>query len=60
MLKLEKSNGRLPKRISATRMQLATATHIIDVFAASLSFTSSATDGNVRALAVGIYEEVSP
>jgi hypothetical protein len=40
-------------------MQHATATHIKDVLAASLSVTSSATNGNVRTLAVGIYEEVS-
>jgi hypothetical protein len=59
LLKLEKANGRASKRISATRMQHATATHIKDVLAASLSVTSSATNGNVRTLAVGIYEEVS-
>ncbi|WP_242167220.1 MULTISPECIES: NAD synthetase [unclassified Pseudomonas] len=57
LLKLEKANGRLPKRISATRMQQATTNHIMDVFSASLSFTSSAANGHVRTLAVGIYEE---
>ncbi|MFB3303966.1 NAD synthetase [Pseudomonas sp. AMR01] len=57
-LKLEKAAGRVPKRISATQMQRATVIHIMDVAAASLSFTSSAANGNVRALAIGIYEEV--
>ncbi|MCS3510993.1 NAD synthetase [Pseudomonas grimontii] len=59
LLKLEKAKGRLPKRISAAKMQHATATHIIDVLTATLSFTSSATNGNVRTLAIGIYEELS-
>lgn len=59
LLKLEKSASRVAKRISATQMQHATATHIMDVLAASLSFTSSATSGNVRTLAMGIYEELS-
>ena len=59
LLKLEKANGRAPKRISARRMQHTTATHIKDVLAASLSVTSSAANGNVRTLAMGIYEEVS-
>ncbi|MBA1296166.1 NAD synthetase [Pseudomonas lurida] len=59
LLKLEKAKGRLPKRISAAKMQHATATHIMDVLAATLSFTSSATNGNVRTLAIGIYEELS-
>lgn len=58
LLKLEKAAGRAPKRISATQMQRATVIHIMDVAAASLSFTSSAANGNVRALAIGIYEEV--
>ncbi|MEW5716409.1 NAD synthetase [Pseudomonas sp. SB113] len=59
LLKLEKAKGRFPKRISAAKMQHATATHIIDVLTATLSFTSSATNGNVRTLAIGIYEELS-
>ncbi|TFY84451.1 NAD synthetase [Pseudomonas kairouanensis] len=59
LLKLEKASGNVTKRISATRMQQATAVHILDVAAASLSFTSSTVSGNTRTLALGIYEEVS-
>ena len=59
VVQLEKAKGRFPKRISAAKMQHATATHIIDVLTATLSFTSSATNGNVRTLAIGIYEELS-
>ncbi|WP_428552844.1 NAD synthetase [Pseudomonas edaphica] len=60
LLKLEKANGKLSKRISAAAMQHATATHIMDALAASLSFTSSATNRNLKTLAVGVYEEVNP
>lgn len=59
LIKLEKAAGRVAKRISSTRMQQATAVHILDTVAASLSFTSSAISGNIRTLALGIYEEVS-
>lgn len=58
LLKLEKAAGNVPKRISATRMQQATAIHIMDAAAASLSLTSSAITGSVRTLALGVYEEV--
>jgi len=59
-LKLEKANGNAPKRVSARHMKQATAVHIMEATAASLSFTSSAMSGNVRTLAIGIYEEVMP
>ncbi len=59
LLKLEKASGNISKGISATRMRQATAAHIIDVVAASMSFTSSAMSGNVKTLALGLYEEVN-
>lgn len=58
-LKLEKAAGNVPKRISATQMQQATAAHIMDAAATSLSLTSSAITGNVRTLALGVYEEIN-
>ncbi|MFL1502551.1 NAD synthetase [Pseudomonas sp. O64] len=58
-LKLEKAAGNLPKRISATQIQQATAAHIMDAAAASLSLTSSTISGNVRTLALGVYEEIN-
>ena len=58
-LKLEKAAGNLPKRISATQIQQATAAHIMDAAAASLGLTSSAISGNVRTLALGVYEEIN-
>ncbi|MDQ0669206.1 hypothetical protein [Pseudomonas sp. W2I6] len=37
----------------------AATNHIRDALAATLGFTSSAVSGNVKTLAIGIYEEVS-
>ncbi len=59
LLKLEKASGNVTKRISAIQMQRATAAHKMDIAAALLGFTSSTVSGNVRTLALGIYEEVN-
>lgn len=59
LLKLKQASGAASKRISATQMQQATTNHIRDALAATLGFTSSALSGNVKTLAIGIYEEVS-
>lgn len=59
LLKLKQASGAATKRISATQMQKATTNHIRDALAATLGFTSSAMSGNVKTLAIGIYEEVS-
>lgn len=40
-------------------MKQATANHIRDAWAATLGFTSSAMTGNVKTLAIGLYEEVA-
>jgi len=60
LLKLKQAAGTASKRISATHMQRATATHIRDACAGILGITSSAMSGNVKTLAIGIYEEVRP
>ncbi|MEX5627553.1 NAD synthetase [Pseudomonas marginalis] len=59
LLKLEKASGNVAKRISAIQMQRANAAHKMDIAAALLGFTSSTVSGNVRTLALGIYEEVN-
>jgi hypothetical protein len=59
LLKLEKASGNVAKRISAIQMQRATAAHNMDIAAALLGFTSSTVSGNIRTLALGIYEEVN-
>lgn len=59
LLKVKQANRVLPKRISATEMQLATVNHIRDALAATLGFASSSMPGNIKTLAIGIYEEAS-
>jgi len=60
LLKLKQAAGTLSKRISAIQMQRATTHHIRDACAGILGITSSAISGNVRTLAIGLYEEVRP
>ena len=57
LLKLKQAAGTATKRISATNMQQATSNHIKDVLAATLGFSSSMASGNVKTLAIGLYEE---
>ncbi|WP_448650497.1 NAD synthetase [Pseudomonas fluorescens] len=59
LLKVRQATGVLPKRISATEMQLATVNHIRDATAATLGFASSSIPGKIKTLAIGVYEEVS-
>ena len=59
ILKVKQANRTLPKRISATEMQLATAHHKREALAAAVGFASSSMPGNIKALAIGIYEEAS-
>ncbi|WP_455825937.1 NAD synthetase [Pseudomonas graminis] len=59
LLKVKQANKVLPKWISATEMQLATVNHIRDALAATLGFASSSLPGNIKTLAIGIYEETN-
>lgn len=60
LLKLKQATGSLPKRLSATEIRASTTSHIRDAVAGALGLGSSAMSGNVRTLAIGIYEEVMP
>lgn len=59
LLKVRQATGVLPKRISATEMQLATVNHIRDATAATLGFASSSIPGKIKTLAIGVYEEAN-
>ncbi|TFY90695.1 NAD synthetase [Pseudomonas nabeulensis] len=59
LLKVKQASRALPKRISAIEMQMATVNHIREAVAATLGFASSSMPGNIKTLAIGIYEEVS-
>jgi hypothetical protein len=53
-------SGRYPKRYSDPALNHALRLKLKEAIAASFSFSGSALSGTARALAVGIYEEVSP
>ncbi|MGZ0714188.1 NAD synthetase [Pseudomonas palleroniana] len=58
MLKLKQLSGELPKRFTPTEVRHATVTAIKDALGATIGFTGSAVSGNVRTIAVGLYEEI--
>lgn len=58
LLKLKQAAGTATKRISATQMKRITATHISDSVAGIFGVTSSAVSGNIKPLAIGLYEEI--
>ncbi|WP_248732260.1 NAD synthetase [Pseudomonas sp. MWU13-2517] len=58
MLKLKQLSGELPKRFTPTEVRHATVTAIKDAVGATVGFTGSAVSGNVRTIAVGLYEEI--
>ncbi|PRA30733.1 NAD synthetase [Pseudomonas poae] len=57
MIKLKQLSGDLPKRFTPTEVKHATVTQIKDALGAVIGFTGSAVSGNVRTIAVGLYEE---
>ncbi|WLI12107.1 MULTISPECIES: NAD synthetase [Pseudomonas] len=57
MIKLKQLSGELPRRFTPTEVKHATVTQIKDALGAAIGFTGSAISGNVRTIAVGLYEE---
>ncbi|MBJ2213681.1 MULTISPECIES: NAD synthetase [Pseudomonas] len=57
MIKLKQLSGELPKRFKPTEVKHATVTQIKDALGAAIGFTGSAVSGNVRTIAIGLYEE---
>ncbi|MGU9829254.1 NAD synthetase [Pseudomonas sp. LF242] len=58
MLKLKQLSGEATKRFTPTQVKHATVTQIKDALGAAIGFTGSAISGNVRTVAVGLYEEI--
>lgn len=58
LLKLRQRSGGLVKRYSATEINHATVTQIRDSLGAAIGLTGSSLSGNIRTLAVGLYEEL--
>ncbi|MCF5689580.1 NAD synthetase [Pseudomonas sp. PA-1-3F] len=57
MIKLKQLSGELPKRFTPTEVKHVTVTQIKDALGAAIGFTGSAVSGNVRTIAIGLYEE---
>ncbi|MBT2339656.1 MULTISPECIES: NAD synthetase [Pseudomonas] len=58
MLKLKQLAGELPKRFTPTQMKHATVTQIKDSLGAAIGLTGSSLSGNIKTIAVGLYEEL--
>jgi len=58
LVRLRQLAGELPKRISNTEIRQATLHQIRDSLGATLGFAGSAYSGNVKSIAVGLYEEI--
>ena len=57
MIKLKQLSGEFPNRFTPTEVKHATVTQIKDALGAAIGFTGSAVSGNVRTIAIGLYEE---
>lgn len=58
MLKLKQLSGELPKRFTPTQLNHSTKTQIKDSLGATAGLVGSAYTGNVKTIAVGLYEEI--
>ncbi|NWA00492.1 NAD synthetase [Pseudomonas gingeri] len=58
MLKLKQLAGELPKRFTPTQLKHATVTQIKDSLGAAIGLLGSSLSGNVKTIAVGLYEEL--
>ncbi|MDO7898074.1 NAD synthetase [Pseudomonas citrulli] len=57
MLKLKQLAGELPKRFTAAELKHGTITQIKDSLGAAIGLSGSALSGNVKTIAIGLYEE---
>ncbi|MGA9701808.1 NAD synthetase [Pseudomonas sp.] len=59
MIKLKQMAGEIPKRHTSAEVRRATLLQMLDVLGAISSVAGSVRSGNVRIIAVGLYEEIS-
>ncbi|MCS3419606.1 hypothetical protein M2399_004633 [Pseudomonas sp. BIGb0450] len=59
LIKLKQKMGDMPKRYTSSEIRQGTIAQIQDALGAALSVAGSAMSGNIRTIAVGLYEEVS-
>jgi hypothetical protein len=58
MIRLKQLAGGLPKRYTPTQLRHGTVTQIQDSLGAALGLAGSALSGNVKTIAIGLYEEM--
>lgn len=58
MIRLKQLAGELPKRYTPTQLKHGTVTQIQDSLGAALGLIGSTLSGNVKTIAVGLYEEM--
>ncbi|WP_330208999.1 NAD synthetase, partial [Pseudomonas sp. Z13] len=59
LIKLKQRMGDMPRRYSSAEIRQGTIAQIQDAIGAALGVAGSAMSGNIRTIAVGLYEEVS-
>jgi hypothetical protein len=59
MMKLKQMAGEIPKRHTSAEVRRATLLQMLDVLGAISSVAGSVRSGNIRIIAVGLYEEIS-
>ncbi|MBS7841392.1 NAD synthetase [Pseudomonas fluorescens] len=59
MIKLKQLAGEIPKRHTSADVRRATLLQMFDALSAVTSIAGSAGSGNIRIIAVGLYEEIS-
>jgi len=59
MIRLKQLAGKMPKRFTPAEVKQGTVLQIQDAQGAALGVASSSMSGNIRTVAVGIYEEMT-
>lgn len=59
MIRLKQLAGKMPKRFTPAEVKQGTVLQIQDALGAALGVASSSMSGNIRTVAVGIYEEMT-
>lgn len=59
MIKLKQLAGEIPKRYTSAEVRSVTLLQMLDAFGALFSIAGSVRSGNIRIIAIGLYEEIA-
>jgi transcription antitermination factor NusA-like protein len=59
MIKLKQLAGDMPKRYTSAEVRNGTILQMLDALGAALGVAGSVRSGNIRIIAVGLYEDIS-